>query len=208
MIKLYDKAECPFCWKVRLALKHCGVEFAALAFDDPANKGAWEKLTPFGTVPVMEAGDIIIDQSGIMLDFLEDRYHRLLPREEAPRVKARTLVYYSDNVIGGGIKDVVFEKRGKPEAEWDLEVIEKGRRQWEEDLPYLADALGDQPYMAGEYSMADCALAARFGMAGAYGLAIPERHANLRQWFARVVDGDHGFRETAPPVVLEWLARA
>nr|BAH90414.1 putative glutathione S-transferase [uncultured bacterium] len=205
MIKLYDKQECPFCWKVRLALHHCGLEYTTLDISDPGNEAAWKTLTPFGTVPVMQAGDIVIDQSGIMLEFLEDRSHRLLPADEASRVKARTLTYYSDNVIGRGLKEVVFEKRENPEDEWDLERIEGGRRQFEEDLPYLADALGDGPYFAGDYSMADCALAARFGIAGAYGVAVPERHANLRAWLDRVIEGDHGFRESAPPVVVEWL---
>lgn len=205
MIKLYDRAECPFCWKVRLALHHCGEEFTTLNIGDPANEEAWKKLTPFGTVPVMDADGIVIDQSGIMLDFLEDRTHRLLPADEALRVKARTVTYYSDEVIGRGIKEVVFEKREHPEGERDQERIEGGRRQFEEDLPYLAEALGDGPYFAGEYSMADCALAARFGIAGAYGLEIPEQHGNLRAWLERVVEGGHGYRETAPPVVLEWL---
>ena len=205
MIELYDKAECPFCWKTRLALHHCGVEFTTRDIGEPEHEAAWKALTPFGTVPVMKAGDIVIDQSGIMLEFLEDRYHRLLPADEHRRVKARSINYYSDNVLGGGLKEVVFEKRGNPESEWDMERIEKGRAQFEEDLQYLADSLGDQPYFAGEYSMADCAVAARFGIAGAYGLAIPGRHGNLRAWLERVVEGEHGFRETAPPVVLEWL---
>ena len=204
MITLYDKPECPFCWKVRLALVEADIAHQVLDYQDPLHADVWKDLIPGNTVPVLVDGDIVIHESAVIMEYLQDICGDLLPADPHSRVKARLLASYSDGRVGKAVREVIFEKRGRPKEEWDWLRIEKGTRDWEDVLAYLSGQLGDQPFFAGDYSLADMALTARFGLAYAYDLRIPEEQVNLQAWFQRVTTR-LSFVKTAPAVVFDQL---
>ncbi|MBV1789095.1 glutathione S-transferase family protein [Marinobacterium sp. D7] len=194
---LYDKPECPFCWKVRLALYETGQEARLVDSQSPEQRPVWQALTPKKTVPVLVDGDRLIYESNVILEYLADLPGTLLPTAPADRIKARLINSYSDTVIGPALREVIFEKRGKPESEWDRARIQAGVEAFEQALDYLADQLGNSEFFTGQYSLPECALTARFGLAEAYGVAIPERFTNLQEWFARM-KARPSYRATAP----------
>lgn len=204
MISLYDKPECPFCWKVRKALEACGAPYQILDYQQEPHKSQWPTLTPGKTVPVLVDGDLVIHESAVMLEYLQDRYGGLLPAKPALRAKARLLASYADSTLGKAIREVIFEKRGRAPEAWDPERLAQGQQAWLDALPYLAQQLRQQRFFVEEYSLADMVLGARMGLAYGYGLSIPDSLANLQRWFERVTALPE-FQKTAPPVVLEIL---
>jgi len=196
-LRLYDKPECPFCWKIRLALFELGLDVERIDSADPATRAQWQALTPRKTVPVLVRDDLVIYESNVILEYLQDLTGQLLPKKPDARVQARLINAYSDGVIGAGLREVIFEKRGNPQAEWDMERIERGTAQFEAALGHLSDQLGDKTFFADSYSLPECALTARFGLAEAYGVEIPKRFANLRVWFARMKERE-SYLITAP----------
>lgn len=197
VIKLYDKPECPFCWKVRLALAELGIEAELIDSQSPEHREQWRALTPRKTVPVLVADESVLYESNVILEYLNDISRILLPEDPADAVVPRLLNQYSDSVIGAGLRKVIFEKRGKPEAEWDLALIHSGIIQFELALEYLSEQLGENEFFGSRYSLAECALTARFGLAEAYGVAIPARFGNLRRWFERM-KARPSYQSTAP----------
>ncbi|QID19502.1 glutathione S-transferase family protein [Nitrogeniibacter mangrovi] len=197
LLKLYDKPECPFCWKVRLALHECGMAAERIDSRSPVHRPLWQALTPRKTVPVLLAGDHVIHESNVILEYLADISGRLLPANPADRIQPRQLNVYVDGVIGPALREVIFEKRDKPEAEWDPARIQAGTLAFEKALRYLSEQLGDRDFFADRYSFPECALTARFGLAEAYGVAIPDRFVNLQDWFARM-KARPSYRATAP----------
>lgn len=204
MITLYDKPECPFCWRVRLALVEINVTFRVVNYRQEPHCNIWPKLTPNSTVPVLVDENIVIYESAVIMEYLQDVFHGLLPDKADQRVKARLLSSYSDSVVGKAVREVIFEKRDRPESEWDLQRIDRGTYAWYEVLSYLSAQLQEQSYFAEHYSLTDMALTARFGLAHAYGLRIPEQYRNLQDWFRRMMERT-GFELTAPPVVLDCM---
>lgn len=200
-IRLYDKPECPFCWKIRLALFEQGVAVEHIDSLAPETRETWQSLTPRKTVPVLVNGDVVIYESNVILEYLNDLSGTLLPQDPTQRVTARLINSYSDGVIGAGLREVIFEKRGNAEADWDHSRIDQGIAQFETALDYLSDQLGDNTFFAGSYSLPECALTARFGLAEAYGVEIPERFNNLRSWFERMKSRP-SYRATAPKHLL------
>lgn len=196
-LRLYDKPECPFCWKIRLALFELGLDVERVDSADPATRAQWQALTPRKTVPVLVQDELVIYESNVILEYLQELTGRLLPQSQASRVQARLINTYSDGVIGAGLREVIFEKRGNPQAQWDMERIERGTSQFEAALGYLAEQLGDKTFFAGSYSLPECALTARFGLAEAYGVEIPARFDNLQNWFARMKERE-SYLATAP----------
>lgn len=196
-LRLYDKPECPFCWKIRLALSELGLDVERVDSADPATRAQWQALTPRKTVPVLVQDELVIYESNVILEYLQELTGRLLPQSPAARVQARLINTYSDGVIGAGLREVIFEKRGNPEAQWDMERIERGISQFEAALGYLAEQLGDKTFFTDNFSLPECALTARFGLAEAYGVEIPARFDNLRVWFARMKERE-SYLATAP----------
>ncbi|MCO4759369.1 MAG: glutathione S-transferase family protein [Oceanospirillaceae bacterium] len=201
VIRLYDKPECPFCWKIRLALFEQGVAVEHIDSLAPETRETWQSLTPRKTVPVLVNGDVVIYESNVILEYLNDLSGILLPQDPTQRVTARLINSYSDGVIGAGLREVIFEKRGNAEANWDHSRIDQGIAQFETALDYLSDQLGGNTFFAGSYSLPECALTARFGLAEAYGVEIPERFDNLRSWFERMKSRP-SYRATAPKHLL------
>lgn len=200
-IRLYDKPECPFCWKIRLALFEQGLTVEHIDSLDPNTRATWQSLTPRKTVPVLVDADVVIYESNVILEYLNDLSGSLLPSNPTQGVTARLINSYSDGVIGAGLREVIFEKRENAEADWDHNRIEQGVAQFEAALGYLSEQLGNKAFFAGSYSLPECALTARFGLAEAYGVHIPEHFDNLRVWFERMKNRP-SYRATAPKHLL------
>jgi len=185
---LYDKPECPFCWKVKLALVEMGIDWEETVFLTPERPEDFLALNPAGTVPVLSDGETVVTDSSVILEYLEDKAGKptLLPPDPASRANARALNLYAAAAIGPVLREVVFEKRDKPEAEWDWARIEAGAIGWIECLQRLEQWLGDNEFFAERFSFAECALIPRFGLAELYGVGVSKALPNLFAWFERM----------------------
>ncbi len=144
--------------------------------------------SPTGTVPVLVDGNVVIWESSIMLDYVDAQYApgRLIPAEPGHQARVRTLHAYSDKCVGPALRDLVFEKRSKPESEWDLSVIQESELKWLACQAYLEEQLTPGGFFGPEFGAADCALAARCGVAEAYGVDVSGKYPKLRDWFGQV----------------------
>jgi glutathione S-transferase len=204
---LYDKPECPFCWRLRMALTHLDVPFERRAYDDPEHQAVWPSLTPFDTVPVLKLDDTVLVDSSLAIEYLDERFGGVWPSGMDDRVRARTIARYADERVGAAVREVVFEKRGRPESDWDRDRINRAVEAWRKALPYVERELDEMGRFGERLSMADFALATRVGLAAGYGLELDDEFSRLQRWFARLI-GQRWFTEHAPPVVSDWLARS
>lgn len=204
---LYDKPECPFCWRLRMALTYLDVPFERRAYDDPAHQAVWQGLTPFDTVPVMQLNGVVLVDSALAIEYLDERFGGVWPSTMDERVRARTIARYADERVGAAVRELVFEKRGRPESDWDRERIARAGEAWCKTLPYLERQLDETGRFGVQWTMADFALATRVGLAAAYGLELGNEFPRLNRWFVGLAARSF-FTEHAPPVVSDWLARS
>ena len=201
-LTLYTKPECPFCWKVRLAFSLNQLEYESILVDTQNKPQALLEISPKGTVPVLVTDGEVIDESALIIEFLEARPEgiRLLgdPRSQA-------LEQYSDKVVGAKIRDAIFMRRDQPEEQWDQEVLQACQKEWDSILETLeAQCDPNGPWFLGASpSVADCALAARFALATYYQLTGLEQHPKLHRWFLYLLHSDTF--QTASP---DYLTRA
>lgn len=185
MITLYQRTDCPFCWKVRLALAEVNVEYQVVATQQGEKHPDLFSLSPKATVPVLIDGDTVIWESTVAVEYINDRFgnNRLYPTNAADRASVRLFNNYSDSIVGPALSPQIFEKRSKPELEWSMEKITDSDKAWRKCLDQLQQWLGDKSYFIGLYSAAECALLPRFGSAEVYGAGVDERHPQLLQWY-------------------------
>ena len=103
MLKVYDAARCPYCARVRIALAEKGVDAELVPVDlDDRPDWLWEK-NPQGKVPVLEEdGGLVLPESVVIMEYLEERYPTpaLLPPDPASRAQARLSVARFDTLLG------------------------------------------------------------------------------------------------------------
>ncbi len=188
MIRLYERTDCPFCWKVRIALAELGIDYEIVATRLGEKHPDVVRLSPAQTVPVMVDDGTVIWESAVILDYLDRRYApgRLLPTDAEDETRVRLLHVYSDKQLGACLRTLVFEMRSKPEREWDRELLEQGERDWAACQEWLEGELGDRDFFGGQFGAADCALAARCGVAEAYGVGVSRQYPHLHRWFESV----------------------
>lgn len=114
---------------------------------------------PWGQVPVLRDGEVQLFESGAILLHLAEQDERLLPTDPQERATVLSWLFAAYN----SVEPMLFELGNvdifSAGEEWAklrrpglIEFI-RGR------LSRLADALGDNPYLAGEFSVADIAMA-------------------------------------------------
>lgn len=187
-MELVERSDCPFCWKVRLALAAYSIDYDSTAIQFGQKHPKVLEHNPKKAVPVMLDGDVILWESTVMLEYLDDRYAdgALYAGNAAQRAHTRSLVAYSDGVVGPALRDLVFERRSKAPQDCDPEVIERGIESWGRVQQELNAMLGERAFFGEGFSAADCALLARLGVAEAYDAGPGEDVPALSAWFARM----------------------
>jgi glutathione S-transferase len=122
VLTLYDAARCPYCARVRIVLAEKGIPYDPVEIDlDDRPAWIYEK-NPTGRVPVLEEdGGLVIPESRVIMEYLEERYPEpaLLPADAAERASVRLRFERFDH-LSGPYYDLM---RGRSSAEPLLAVL-------------------------------------------------------------------------------------
>jgi len=146
MPTLYTAERCPFAARARIVLAEKGIAYEAVEIDlDDRPAWLYEK-NPVGRVPVYEEdGGLILPESRVIMDYLEQRYPEpaLWPLDPAERALACVWLERFDARLGS--------------AYYRLRRDEDGARQEVDDRLAAIDAtLEAQPFLTGrEYGLSD-----------------------------------------------------
>src|SRR5881392_2103787 len=148
MPTLYTAERCPFAARVRISLAEKALDYDAVEID-LGDRPAWlYEKNPAGKVPVYEEeGGLVLPESWVIMEYLEERYPEptLWPADPAERALGRLWLERFDHRLGDAYYAV---RRGEPRDALD------------ENLAGLERALEAQPYLSGrEYGLADAGYA-------------------------------------------------
>ena len=126
-------------------------------------------LSPLRRIPVLIDGDVVLSDSSVICQYLEDRYPApaLYPGDVADRARARWLEEYADSRMGDVLVWGLYNHAVIAPAVWgtprDLEAIERITR---EDIPpvldYLESQLPGDGFLFGPLGIADISIASFF----------------------------------------------
>ena len=147
MIVLYDAARCPYCARVRIALAEKGIAYEPVAID-LSDRPAWlYEKNPLGRVPVLEEDTLVLPESNVIMEYLEERFPEpaLLPADPADRAFVRLLIFRDGDLTS----PYYALRRGEDGAAEEFDTV----------LGRFDALLTERPYLGGaEYSLADIAL--------------------------------------------------
>jgi glutathione S-transferase len=190
MIKLYDHPDCPFCQKVRVVLAEKELEFERVHVDLRAGEQRtpeFLKMNPYGKVPVLVDDDLVVYDSTIINEYLEDEYPApsLMPEDSAGRARVRMLEDYCDNSFLP-VAGLVLGELAKPEAERDAERLQRYQAEIGRGLARLETLFEGKEFLVGDFSLADVAFVPRLLILPQMGVEIDPRLRQVAAWIERL----------------------
>ena len=179
-------------WKASIALEELGIDYDVeyLHFNKNEQKTPdFLKLNPNGRIPVIVDHDnagFVLAESGAILLYLAERSGKLWPTDPKLRHQAMQWLMFQMSAIGPMLGQAMFFQRiAAPKGIVDEYAIERYVTESKRLLCVLNDALRDQEYLCGAYSMVDIAT---FPWARAYRWANVDVSdlTHLTAWLARV----------------------
>jgi glutathione S-transferase len=160
-VKLYWHPFSIFPRRVRVALREKDLACEEVLVDLPggATRGAeFRRMNPFGQVPVLEDGDLVVYESLAILEYLEERHPTppLLPRDPASRARVRQLMCASGDYFAAPLKRWLT-RIFAPETTWDRADQERAAQELAAHLDVLEQMLVGREHLAGAFSLADVA---------------------------------------------------
>ncbi len=121
---------------------------------------------PLGKVPYIEDGELVIFDSTVIDEYLEERYGppRLMPSDPTLRMRVREIENFADEAMLIGSVPPIWMPYWSEPAKRDAASMERGREMLRtRDLPFVERVLGSAGaggYACGEFSLADAPLMA------------------------------------------------
>jgi len=189
-IKLYDFPSSPNCQRVKVVLHEKNLPYDIVPVDlkqKEQKKADFLKLNPYGKVPVLIDGATVLYESLIINEYLDEKYPNppLMPKDHDKRAKARILIDYGMNHLDTPYQTIRKEMM-KDEKERDQAAIDKARRELKNLLQRFEREIGDQPYLAGDFSLVDAALIPRFTRLEGMGVLPDATLPRVGAWIKRM----------------------
>lgn len=113
---------------------------------------------PLGKVPWIEDDGLVVYDSSVINEYLEDRCPApsLLPTDPVARARARMLENFGDEALLVGCLPAIWMPWWSKPENRDTRGMEQGREQLRgRVLPYLEAELADREYLCGGFTLAD-----------------------------------------------------
>jgi glutathione S-transferase len=191
MIKLYDYPQCPFCRKVRVALAEKGIEYEKVFIDLRKKEQKSEdflKLNPYGKVPVLVKNGVVIYESTVINEYLDEKYPEppLMPTSPEDRSRVRILVDFCESHFHHPWFNIYMQMTFRAEDKRDKELVEKSKDELNKHLIHLNRLLERADYLAGDYSLADIAFTPRVALLDPLGVPVSSEFKNVTNWIERI----------------------
>jgi glutathione S-transferase len=192
MMKLYNMNLSNFASKCRIAIYEKGIEIEMV--QPPGgdiHSAAYQKINPLGKIPALETDGMLIPESEIINEYLEEKFPNppLLPKSPEARAKVRIFTRFHDIYLEPPLRALFGQMNPKTR---DEKIVTEKLADLNKRLDQLEAMISDGGFAAGgEFTLADCALPPTMFFAinllPAFGAKPPlEGHARIAAWWNQV----------------------
>ena len=141
-------------WKVHLTLEHKQIpyELRMLSFQaGDLKKPEYLAVNPRGRTPAITDGDFALWESGVIVEYLEERWHErpVLPGDARERARLRRIVAEAQEYLGGPQLDMERATFLAPAGQQDPALLARARAAATAELPRYEEQL-EAPFLGGE----------------------------------------------------------
>ncbi|MGR9108135.1 MAG: glutathione S-transferase N-terminal domain-containing protein [Gammaproteobacteria bacterium] len=181
-ITLYSSPTGIFCHRARMVLAEKGIS-AETVYVDPADPPEdFLELNPYGNLPSMVDRELVLYNSRIIMEYLDERFPHppLHPMDPVSRAKSRVIVYRVEK-DWYTLLDDINRANDKQAA--------KSRKLLRDSLVASASIFAAKPFFMGdEFSLIDCALAPLLWRLPGLGVELPKQAAAVSAYANRIFE--------------------
>lgn len=159
VMALYSKGADAYSHQVRFVLSEKGVTVDILDVDRvPKIREELGEINPYGSVPTLVDRDLVLYQSEIIMEYLDERFPHppLMPVYPVARGRSRLMMYR----INRDWYSLMDKITNADEDEQKSQRIALLRKELQEGLTSIAPVFNDMPYfLSEEFSLVDCCMA-------------------------------------------------
>lgn len=180
MMTLYSGTTCPFSQRCRIVLFEKGMDFQIIDVDLFNKPEDLAVMNPYNRVPVLVERDLILYESNIINEYIDERFPhpQLMPADPVMRARARLFLFRFEQEL---FTQVQILEHGTVKQQEKAKVIIK------ENLTQIAPIFAKQKYMLGEeFSMLDVAVAPLLWRLEHYQVPMTKQAAPLLKYAERI----------------------
>ncbi len=180
MMTLYSGTTDPFSQRCRNVLYEKGMDFQIIDVDMYNKPEDLAVMNPYNQVPVLVERDLILYESNIINEYIDDRFPhpQLMPADPVMRARARLFLFRFENELFSHVDAI--EAGTQKQADKARQIIR-------DNLTQIAPVFMKQKYMLGdEFSMLDVAIAPLLWRLDYYDIQMPKQAAPLMKYAERL----------------------
>ena len=184
MMVLYSGTTCPFAHRCRFVLFEKGMDFEIRDVDLYNKPEDIAVMNPYGQVPILVERDLILYDSNIINEYIDERFPhpQLMPGDPVERARARLFLLNFEKELF--VHVAALEARASKSTE---KAMEKARAHIRDKLTQLAPVFLKYKFMMGEsFSMLDVAIAPLLWRLEYYGIDLSKNATPLLKYAERI----------------------
>lgn len=184
MMQLYSGTTCPFSHRCRFVLYEKGMDFQVIDVDLYNKPEDIAVMNPYNRVPVLAERDLVLYESNIINEYIDERFPhpQLMPGDPVDRARVRLFLLNFEKELFVHVS--TLEERN---VKGNEKAIEKARAHIRDRLTQLAPVFLKNKYMLGEnFSMLDVAIAPLLWRLDYYGIEVSKNAAPLLKYAERI----------------------
>jgi len=185
MMVLYSGTTCPFSQRCRFVLFEKGMDFEIRDVDLFNKPEDISVMNPYGQVPILVERDLILYESNIINEYIDERFPhpQLMPADPVMRARARLFLFNFERELFIYVHQLERREQVKEGAK----LLEGARQQIRDRLTQLTPIFVKNKYMLGEdFSMLDVAIAPLLWRLDHYGIEMRKTAAPLLRYAERI----------------------
>ena len=197
MMVLYSGTTCPFSQRCRLVLFEKGMDFEIRDVDLFNKPEDISIMNPYGEVPILVERDLILYESNIINEYIDERFPhpQLMPADPLMRARARLMLFNFERELFVHVRALENDK-GKANEK----AIEKARTEIRDRVTSLAPLFLKNKYMLGDdFSMLDVAIAPLLWRLDYYGIELSKTAAPIMKYAERIFSRPAYIEALTPP---------
>ena len=185
MMVLYSGTTCPFSHRCRFVLFEKGMDFEIRDVDLYNKPEDISIMNPYGQVPILVERDLILYESNIINEYIDERFPhpQLMPADPVMRARARLFLFNFERELFIHVQQLERRDHNKDTGK----MMDRARMQIRDRLTQLTPIFVKNKFMLGdEFSMLDVAMAPLLWRLDHYSIEMPKTAAPLMKYAERI----------------------
>ncbi|MBT4803391.1 MAG: stringent starvation protein A [Legionellales bacterium] len=178
-ITVFCNESCIYSHRVKIVLAEKGVNFDIVYVDPDNPPEDFLDINPYGSLPTLVDRDLMINQSNIIMEYLDERFPHppLLPVYPVAKAKTRLMIYRIEKDWYSLIQTI--DAGG--------EAADAARESFLNQLIALIPVFSEMPFFLNqEFSLVDCTIAPVLWRLPQYGIELPEKAEAIVEYANRI----------------------